>query len=57
MTQPPPEPRRRSFPLSQPPTKPSNWWKSVPGQLAIMVMAIGLFVILLGAFGVIGPRA
>jgi hypothetical protein len=45
-----------NIPLSTPPVRPANWWKSLPGQAAILAMAIGVIVIALGLFGVIGPR-
>jgi hypothetical protein len=41
------------FPLSDPPKKPTSWWKSIPGQLAILVMIGALIWIILGATGVI----
>lgn len=51
-------PRRPSSfraPLSQPPAPPTSWWKSIPGQLALVVILGGGFVILLGLLGIIGP--
>lgn len=33
-------------PLSEPPRKPTNWWKTIPGQLAILTMIIGAVLIL-----------
>lgn len=51
------------FPLSTPPAKPqptvkpTNWWRTIPGQLAILAMLAGLVVILLGVMGVIGPNS
>lgn len=44
-------------PLSNIPEKPTNWWKTIPGQLATLAIAIGLIVILLGVTGVIGPHS
>ncbi|MDG4821287.1 hypothetical protein O7635_05395 [Asanoa sp. WMMD1127] len=37
--------------------KPTNWWKTVPGQGAIVVIAGGAFLILMAVVGVIGPHA
>lgn len=42
-------------PLSEFPQKPTSWWKSVPGQLALVAMLIGAIVILLALGGFIGP--
>lgn len=50
------EPRRR-VPFSQPPEQPTSWWKTVPGQLALVAMLFGGIVILCGLLGVIGPRS
>lgn len=58
MTQPPvppPDPddnARSKVPFSRPPVRSANWWKSVPGQLAIVVMVGGLIFILCRLGGV-----
>lgn len=44
-------------PLSNPPPKPTSWWKTIPGQLALVAMFVGGIVIVLGLAGVIGPRS
>jgi hypothetical protein len=45
---------RRTFPFSTPPAKhTTNWWKTIPGQLAIVVIGAALFLILIVATGVI----
>jgi hypothetical protein len=41
--------------LSTPPEKPTNWWRTIPGQLAIVAMLGGLVLILCALFGAIGP--
>lgn len=45
------------MPLSGPPPKPTSWWKTVPGQLALVVMLFGGIVIFCGLVGVLGPRS
>lgn len=42
---------RSSFPLSTPPAKPTNWWKSIPGQASILVIIGGAIFIMLGLAG------
>lgn len=47
-------------PFSQPPRKPepgASWWKSLPGQAAIAVLAGGAILILLALVGAVGPHA
>ena len=38
-----------------PPPRPTNWWKSLPGQAAILVITGGVIVIVLALTGIIGP--
>jgi hypothetical protein len=33
-------------PLSEPPRKPTSWWKTIPGQLSILTMLIAAVLIL-----------
>lgn len=57
---PPSEPKpRRNFPLSTPPSKdqPTNWWKSVPGQISIVIIGFGLFIVCLIGTGIVDPGA
>lgn len=49
----PREPMR--MPLSTPPPAPTSWWKTIPGQLALVVILGGALVIALGLMGVLGP--
>jgi hypothetical protein len=32
-------------PLSEPPRKPTNWWKTISGQIVILTMVIGALLI------------
>lgn len=60
MTQPPPDgPQDRErwqVPLSRPPRKSANWWKSIPGQLSIVVIVGGVLVILCQVMGIVNFR-
>lgn len=47
--------RPSRVPLSQPPAAPTSWWKTIPGQLSLVVLLGGAIVITLGLLGVIGP--
>jgi predicted lipid-binding transport protein (Tim44 family) len=51
----PREPAQTYMPFSRPPAKPKSWWGTMPGQLAVLAMLGGGFVILLGLLGIIGP--
>jgi hypothetical protein len=44
------------MPLSTPPSKPTNWWRSMPGQLSIVVLIGGALLILAQVTGVIDVR-
>lgn len=47
-----------NVPLSQPPPQPTSWWKTIPGQLALVFLVLVLpCVITLGLLGIIGPRS
>lgn len=37
------------------PDENTSWWKTVPGQLAVLVIVGGAIIILLGLAGVVGP--
>ena len=50
-----PPPRR--MPFSTPPPAPTSWWKTIPGQLALVAFLFGAIVILCGLMGIIGPRS
>jgi hypothetical protein len=43
-------------PLSSPPPRPTNWWRTIPGQLAILVVAFGVVLILCQVLGVVDVR-
>jgi len=43
-------------PLSSPPPEPSSWWRTIPGQLSILVMVLGLVLILCQVLGVVDVR-
>jgi hypothetical protein len=51
------EPSRRRMPFSDSPPKPTSWWKSVPGQLFLVVVLFAAIFILFGLMGIIGPHS
>ena len=40
-------------PMSEPPKKPTNWWRTVPGQTAILVVCAGVLLILCQLLGIV----
>ena len=44
------------IPFNEPPKKPEGgWWKSIPGQAAIVVIGFGVLMIICALLGIIGP--
>jgi hypothetical protein len=53
--EPDPDKPRPHVPFSRPPAPATSWWKTIPGQLALVAMLVGAIVIFLGLIGAIGP--